>query len=311
MTWKTRFLKKYVFCFLKLTDPKNDHMNGLWDCLGVFWIVFEALKRIGIENARKSWKFHFFLQNLQKCYILSLFEHLRQWVGLGGDSRCSFTLGALVLMLWIFPEDHWIMLGDISKPQACTMSPSDYTYSQRKKCPNSLRNSLRKMAWKIRFLKKYIFCFLKLTDPKNDHMNGLWDCLGVFWIVFEALKRIGIENARKSWKFHFFLQNLQKCYILSLFEHLRQWVGLGGDSRCSFTLGALVLMLWIFPEDHWIMLGDISKPQACTMSPSDYMYSQRRKMSKFLKENGCCDASWWIEKANARWTSISFLSYND
>ena len=112
---------------------------------------------------------------------------------------------------------------------------------------SSLRNSLRKMTSKTRFLKKYVFCFLKLTNPKNYHMNGLWDCLGVFWIVFQALKRIGIENAWKSWKFHFFLQNLQKCYILSLFEHLRQRVGVGGDSRCSFTLGALILMLGIFP----------------------------------------------------------------
>ena len=74
-------------------------------------------------------------------------------------------------------------------------------------------------------------------------------------------------------------------WLLALFaQHLRQLVGLRGDSRYSFTIGALIMMLWIFPEDHWIILGDISKPQACTMSPSDYTYPQRRKMSKFLKE---------------------------
>ena len=150
----------------------------------------------------------------------------------------------------------------------------------------------------------------------GHHYRNIWHLsIKKFWSVHRFWKKywqvtvgplfpdstVGIQNARKYWKFHFILQNLKKSYILSLYEHLRQLVGLGGDSRCSFTFGALILMIWMFPEDHRIILGDISKPQACTMSPSDYTYPQTRKMSKFLKEN---------DLKNSIFEKIRFLLFN-
>ena len=146
----------------------------------------------------------FFICFLQKCYIFSLLEHLRQRIGTGVTLEARSGLGLFLRCYNSFQMIIRSHLKTYQSPKHVRWAPTNIRTHKQRKWPNSLRESLRKSASKNGFLKKCVFSILDLTDTKIDRTNDVLILLRGLWTAFEASQRVSLENLWKNWKSHFF-----------------------------------------------------------------------------------------------------------